>query len=101
MVNNEQLDTETKRKIVGILSVLFPEAKIYLFGSRVWGKPRPLSDIDIAIDEGKKIDVLRMGEARDMFAGSNFHMKIDIVDLRVLPANWIEKIEREGVLWKA
>lgn len=98
---NEQLDAEAKHKIVGILSVLFPEAKIYLFGSRVWGKPRPLSDIDIAIDEGKKIDILRMGEARGMFEGSNFHMKIDIVDLRVLPATWIEKIEKEGELWKS
>lgn len=98
---NEQIDAESKRKIVGILSVLFPEAKIYLFGSRAWGTARPFSDIDVALDEGKRIDILRMSEVHGMFDGSNFPMKIDVVDLRGLPADWIELIEKKGIAWKA
>lgn len=97
----EMLDLEVKRKIIGILTVLFPDAKIYLFGSRAWGNARPLSDIDVAIDEGTKIDRLRMGEASGMFDGSNLHMKVDVVDLHTLPASWIERIKKEGIVWKS
>ena len=97
---NEQIDPAIKQKVLGILTVLFPTAKIYLFGSRAWEKARPLSDIDIAIDEGHRIDILRMGEVRGIFEGSNLHMKVDVVDLHVLPAAWIEQIEKEGILWK-
>ncbi|HBY06238.1 MAG: polymerase, beta domain protein region protein [candidate division TM6 bacterium GW2011_GWE2_42_60] len=97
----EQADPEIKRKLIGVLTVLFPHAKIYLFGSRAWGKARPLSDFDLAIDESKKIDRLRIGEAHGMFEGSNFPMKIDIVDLQTLPESWIDRIKKEGILWKS
>ena len=39
-----------KDLIVGLLSVIFPDAKIYLFGSRARGDYKPESDIDLAID---------------------------------------------------
>lgn len=97
----EQIDTETKRKVVGVLTVLFPTATIYLFGSRAWGAARPFSDIDVAIDEGAKIARLRIGEAFGMFEGSNLPMKVDVVDLQTLPASWVEKIKKDGILWKS
>lgn len=98
---NEQIDPAIKQKVLGVLTVLFPTAKIYLFGSRAWGNARPLSDIDIAIDEGQKITIGRIGEARGMFEGSNIPLKIDVVDLHVLPKKWADHIVAEGILWKS
>lgn len=101
MAAHEVVDPEYKRKLIGILSVLFPKAKIYLFGSRARGSAQPFSDIDIALDEGQKIDLLRLGEARAMFAESNIFCPVDIVDLRDLDAPMVEQIYKEGILWKA
>lgn len=97
----EMVDPETKRKIVGILSVLFPEAKIYLFGSRATGKARDTSDIDIALDAGEPLAWVRTGEARSMFAESNIIQSIDIVDLNEVPENMRQMILKEGILWKS
>jgi uncharacterized protein len=98
---DEQIDPVVKQKIVGVLTVLFPHAKIYLFGSRAWGTACPTSDIDVAIDEGQRIAIGRIGEARGMFEGSNIHVKVDVVDFNVLPADWRADIEREGIIWKS
>jgi len=51
------LEPEYKNKRISILSVLFPNAKIYLFGSRARGTHEQKSDIDLAIDERLAIRV--------------------------------------------
>ncbi|HBY05735.1 MAG: hypothetical protein UV38_C0001G0070 [candidate division TM6 bacterium GW2011_GWE2_42_60] len=96
----ETLNKETKRKIVGILTVLFPEAKIYLFGSRAKGKARPFSDIDIALDAGEKIELARIGEARDMFKESNIPFSFDFVDLQSVSQEFRDVVLKEGIVWK-
>ncbi len=47
-------DKKSKDKIVRVLKALFPGAKIILYGSRARGDAHDNSDIDIAIDAGKK-----------------------------------------------
>jgi len=94
------LEPEYKDKIVGILTVLFPKAKIYLFGSRARGNHGPRSDIDIAIDEGKPITPNRVGEASDMLAESNIPYKIDVVDFHSASEDMKKLILTEGILWK-
>jgi len=95
------LEPEYKKKIVGILTVLFPKAKIYLFGSRARGNHGQKADIDIAIDEKKEIVPGRIGEASDMFAESNIPYKIDIIDLYTASDIMRELIFKEGILWKS
>jgi len=96
----EAIKIETKRKIIGILTVLFPEAKIYLFGSRAKGKARPFSDIDIALDAGKKLELARIGEVRDMFKESNIPFSFDFVDLQSVSQEFRDVVLKEGILWK-
>lgn len=68
---NTGIKEQYKEKIIGILSTLFPQAKVYLFGSRAEGKYSEFSDIDIAIDAGKKIEYVHIDEANSMLANSN------------------------------
>jgi predicted nucleotidyltransferase len=98
---SEMIDQKTKDKIIGILTVLFPEAKIYLFGSRATGKARPFSDIDIALDAGKKLELSRIGEARDMFNQSNIPFGFDFVDLQCVHPDFRATVLKEGILWKS
>ena len=95
------LEPEYKNKIIGILVVLFPDAKIYLFGSRARGTHSDRSDIDIAIDEGKVIRPGRLGEVINMFAESDIPYKIDVVDLHSVSDDMRYFIKKEGIVWKS
>lgn len=99
MIHDSGISKEIKEKIIKILEILFPKSKIYLFGSRAIGKYTKFSDIDLAVDEGKEIEWIRIGEARSMLAESNIPYKIDIVDLHQ-DENLKKRILSEGVLWK-
>jgi len=97
---NNELNPEYKRKIIAVLSALFPDATIYLFGSRARGTHYARSDIDIALDAGKVLPYVDVGEARDMLAESNISYKIDIVDIQSVSAEMREAIYREGIIWR-
>jgi len=93
------IDETTQKKIVGILQVLFPHVKIYLYGSRARGTFRENSDIDIALDFGPKEKQTRLGEARSVLDGLQIPYKFDIVDLRFTSKDLQEIIRKEGILW--
>lgn len=96
---NTGIEEETRKKIVGILLVLFPKAKIYIYGSRARGTFGPGSDIDLAIDiEGKK-DRVKFGEARAVLENLSIPYKIDLVDLNHIPKDMKNTILNEGFLW--
>jgi len=95
------IDEKSKEKIVAVISALFPDAKIYLFGSRATGKFGHGSDIDIAIDAGVALERVDVGEARDMFGESNIPFKIDVVDLNRISQDMKDTILEKGILWKS
>jgi predicted nucleotidyltransferase len=86
--------------IVRLLDALFPNVKVYLFGSRAQGTNRPTSDIDIALDAGHKLSFLEIAQARNVLDTLYIPEKIDVVDIRSVPEDMKNKILKEGVLWK-
>ena len=99
--NKETIETEYKEKIIGILTVLFPKAKVYLFGSRARGTVSKISDIDLAIDNGQKIlPIGLLAEARDMLNASNIPYKIEIVDFYSVSTLMQNQINQDGIIWK-
>ncbi len=96
-----ELEAKYKNKIIAVLSALFPEAKVYLFGSRARKDHGSRSDIDVALDAGKELERVDVGEARDMLADSNITYRIDVVELWSVDKKKREIILKEGVLWKS
>lgn len=88
-----------KETIVGLLKVLFPGVKIYLFGSRARGTEKPYSDIDIALDTGHKLSFLDIAKARNVIEALYIPQKIDIVDMNSIPLEMKKIILKEGILW--
>ncbi|HLC06557.1 MAG TPA: nucleotidyltransferase domain-containing protein [Candidatus Babeliales bacterium] len=86
--------------MVQLLTVLFPTATIYLFGSRARGDHTERSDIDVAIDLGREMELREVAKARGVLEGLNLPEKIDVVDMHSIPAAMKEFILKEGVLWK-
>jgi len=95
-----ELDPKYKLKIIAVLSALFPDATIYLFGSRARGTHYARSDIDVALDTGAKLPRVDVGEARDMLAESNIPYRIDVVDVRSVSEDMRKAILSEGIIWR-
>jgi predicted nucleotidyltransferase len=91
---------EYQEKMLGVLTVLFPDAKIYLFGSRARGIYTDSSDVNIAIDAGHKMEFTAIGEARDVMEALYIPYKVDVVDFHRAPEGMREMIISEGIQWK-
>lgn len=90
-----------KEKIVKVIEIFFPNAKIYLFGSRARGNFNERSDIDIAIDTGTQIDLVVKGQINSMIEALNIPQKTDLVDFHRAPQSLKDNILKEGILWKS
>lgn len=97
---NHGIDEESKRKIIAVIAALLPEAAIYLFGSRARGTHSQWSDIDIALDTGRKISRYEIGELMSMFEASNMPYKVQIVDFHSVSDDMRESILGEKIVWK-
>lgn len=94
------IDEESKAKIITLISALIPEAKIYLFGSRARGTNAKWSDVDIALDAGKELDILRVSEINEIMVATNLPYKVDIVDFYTVSPQMRESILRDKIIWK-
>ncbi|HLB94189.1 MAG TPA: nucleotidyltransferase domain-containing protein [Candidatus Babeliales bacterium] len=90
-----------KNKIIKIIEIFFPDAKIYLFGSRARADHHERSDIDLAIDAGKPISLTEKGQIISMIDALNIPQKTDLVDFHRAPQALKDNILKEGVLWKS
>lgn len=97
---NDGLKEEVRDKIISVLSALFPNAKIYLFGSRATGKYQRASDIDIAIDAGAKLPIESIDEAKDVMKSLNIVYKVDVLDLYNISPDFRDSILKNKVIWK-
>lgn len=94
------IKTEHKTKMLEVLKGLFPDAKIYLFGSRARKTHTDSSDVDLAIDAGEKMPLTAIGEARDVMEALYIPYKVDVVDFHRVPEEMRKLIISEGVQWK-
>ena len=96
-----ELEEKYKSKIISLLTALFPDCKIYLYGSRARGDHYPTSDIDIALDRGEKIPFVALGEARQILEGAYIPYKIDLVDINSVSSDMRKLIKQDMKIWKS
>ena len=94
------MDNIPKDKIIKVIEIFFPDAKVYLFGSRAKNNYQTNSDIDIAIDAGQSMSITEKGQINSMFDALNIPQKIDLVDFQRAPQALKDAILREGIVWK-
>jgi predicted nucleotidyltransferase len=83
--------------ICDLVKQAFPDAKLYAFGSRVKGTARAYSDLDLAIDCGKKIPRPELFHLQDLFEESELNYKVDLVDFCALSNDFQRLIETTRV----
>lgn len=94
------VEPEVKEKIIRLITALFPDTKIYLFGSRVGDKHGKYADIDIALDAGRKLTNTEINETKSILSGSDIKYKIDIVDFNKVDDDIKDEIIKERIIWK-
>lgn len=98
MTKQELLDYQVK--IVKIIEIFFPNAKVYLFGSRARGDYDVHSDFDIAIDIGKQMPLTEKGKIMGMIDLLNIPQRVEIVDMYAIPKEMQNNILKDGIVWK-
>ncbi len=74
--------------------------RVYLFGSRVAGTPRPGSDYDIGIDPVQELPVGLLSRLREALEELPVPYAVDVVDLSQTAPEFARTVRKEGVLWR-
>jgi predicted nucleotidyltransferase len=88
---------EDLRLVRSILDRHLPGREIRVFGSRVGGKTKPFSDLDLAVMGEEPIAASVMADVREAFRESDLPFKVDVVEWAVTRDPFRRIIEREFV----
>jgi predicted nucleotidyltransferase len=90
------LPADHRRLVLDILRAHLPQrAKTWVFGSRVTGRARRYSDLDLAIDAGRRLTLGEIAELAEAFSDSDLPYKVDLVDWHEIDDRWRRTIAAE------
>ena len=81
-------------QVTEILHRHVPEFEVRAFGSRVSGRPRRTSDLDLVLMTDKPLALMRLADLRDAFSGSDLSFKVDLLDWATTSEAFRRIIER-------
>ena len=87
-----------RRLVLNILRANLPvSAKIWVFGSRSTGRARRYSDLDLAIDAGRRLTLDEIARLTEAFSDSDLPYRVDLVDWHDIDDRWRQIIVAERV----
>ena len=90
------LPADHRRLVLDILRAHLPRrTKTWVFGSRVTGRARRYSDLDLAIDAGRPLTLDEIAELAEAFSDSDLPYKVDLVDWHDIGDHWRQTIAAE------
>lgn len=97
MRSKVQLGDVERERVLAIVSRRFPAA-VRVFGSRSRASTvRASSDLDLAVDAGRVLDLAELAELREDFRESDLPFFVDVVDLRAMDAGFRASVEPDFV----
>ncbi|MGI6782714.1 MAG: nucleotidyltransferase family protein [Aminivibrio sp.] len=96
----EGLDVKEKHLsvVMQILREHAPEYEVWAFGSRVSGRARPGSDLDLVLVGSGPLPPEELGALIDAFRESSLPFFVDALDWHAIPESFRENIKRERLL---
>ena len=92
------LDARDLAQVLSILREQLPEYEIWAFGSRVAGRAKPYSDLDLAVLTDLPFSLERMATINDAFDQSDLTIRVDVVDWAATSEAFRGIIERDKVI---
>ena len=93
------VDPRWKALVDDILRLHAPRpCRVWAFGSRVRGRARRFSDLDLAVDAGRPLTFGDTAPLADAFDDSDLPWRVDIVDLVTCSPIFRREVESHAVL---
>jgi len=89
---------EDLQTIIEITKRIIPSCKIAAFGSRVTGKARKHSDLDLVILTDETLNFDTYAALKTAFSESDLPFKVDVVDWADIDNNFREVIAKQMVM---
>jgi len=93
-----ELSEEHLNVILDILDKIVPDRKVRAFGSRVTGKAKPYSDLDLAVMGDTPLPDKAIRDLRDAFEESNLPFQVDIVQWAEISEGFRKIIEERYIV---
>ena len=87
--------------VLGILAKNIPDHEVWAFGSRVQGRAKPYSDLDLAVMGEQPLSLTVLAALADDFAESDLPIRVDIVDWATTKDNFRQIIGKNKVVLQA
>lgn len=87
------LDAKYLDEIRRILNEQTPDCEVRVFGSRIEGKAKKFSDLDIALLGSEKLDWRKIELLKDAFSSSDIPIIVDVVDFNAISDEFKNIIE--------
>lgn len=91
------LDNKSIKIVVEILNKYLPSVEVKAFGSRVTGKAKQFSDLDLVIMSHEPIPIETLNEFKFAFSDSDLPILVDVVDWSAITDEFREKIKDQCV----
>ena len=89
------LPTDQLASVRCIIARHLSDVQVFAFGSRVTGKAKKFSDLDLMIRSSKKLDWLKLADLRESFEASTLPITVDVVDWARCSAEFQRLIEQQ------
>jgi predicted nucleotidyltransferase len=83
-----------------ILQHYLANYSVWAFGSRVSGKPKPYSDLDLAIISQQPLSLSLLAEVAEAFSESDLPWKVDLVDWATTSERFRQVITQQKLVVK-
>jgi uncharacterized protein len=90
------LQAKHRRLVLDVLRANLPaRTKTWVFGSRATGRARRFSDLDLAIDAGRRLTLDEIAVLSEAFCDCDLPYKVDLVDWHEIDERWRHSIAAE------
>lgn len=80
MTDQIDITPEERAIVLRILNEIVPDRDVQAFGSRVTGKAKPFSDLDLAIMGDEPLSLETRAQLEEAFSASDLPWKVDVLD---------------------
>nr|WP_194299177.1 nucleotidyltransferase domain-containing protein [Acetobacter sicerae] len=83
-----------------ILNEIVPDREVRVFGSRVTGKAKPFSDLDLAIMGDEPLSLETRARLEEAFSESDLPWKVDVLDWKLAEIGFQKIISLKSAMIK-
>ncbi|WP_215762644.1 nucleotidyltransferase family protein [Acetobacter sp. P1H12_c] len=99
MTGQIDITPEERAIVLRILNEIVPDREVRAFGSRVTGKAKPFSDLDLAIMGGEPLPLETRARLEEAFSESYLPWKVDVLDWALIDL-YFKDIIKENIVIK-